>query len=482
MDTRNALLLCMLAATPLFSAREPQQDARLRNAFRQPEQNGWTLVHLEGSPAEIGFQNGFLLSSEISDIEKVTVLELTHDNHRTWDFFRKAAKSVLWPRIEAEYREELQGITAGLNARGVKLDVWDIVAMNASLEWPYYVKQYNDRHQVKPNGAAAPGDHCSAFVATGSYTADGKPVIAHNNWTSYLDGQRWTIAYDIAPQHGNRFIMDGLPGVIHSADDFGINAAGMMITETTITAFSGWDSNGIPEFVRARKAMQYANSIDDFARIMKDGNNGGYANNWLVADRKTGEIASLELGLKNVTLQRTSDGYFAGANFPVNPKLIREETEFSFSDMGNSANARHVRWTTLLEENKGHIDTSLAQKFLGDHYDTFEKRDAASERTLCGHVDLSTRGLGEWQPAYGAAGAVQNKVADATMAERMTFFAHAGHACGLDFKAAKHLKQHPEFAWEKPLLRDMPSLPWTEIASPNRDRWFNPAAGSRLPR
>jgi len=28
---------------------------------------------------------------------------------------------------------------------------------------------------------------------------------------------------------------------------------------------------------------------------MKDGNNGGYANNWLVADTRNNEIASLEL-------------------------------------------------------------------------------------------------------------------------------------------------------------------------------------------
>ncbi len=97
-------------------------------------------------------------------------------------------------------------------------------------------------------------------------------------------------------------MMDGMPGLIHSGDDFGINSAGIMITETTISGFSGFDPNGIPEFVRARKAMQYAASIDDFARIMKEGNNGGYANNWLVADRKTNEIASLELGLKNVNL------------------------------------------------------------------------------------------------------------------------------------------------------------------------------------
>jgi hypothetical protein len=52
--------------------------------------------------------------------------------------------------------------------------------------------------------------------------------------------------------------MDGQPGLIHSADDFGVNAAGIAITETTISGFSGFDPNGIPEFVRARKAMQYA--------------------------------------------------------------------------------------------------------------------------------------------------------------------------------------------------------------------------------
>jgi hypothetical protein len=51
--------------------------------------------------------------------------------------------------------------------------------------------------------------------------------------------------------------MDGLPGVIVSDDDFGVNAAGIMITETTITQFEGWDPAGKPEFARARKALQY---------------------------------------------------------------------------------------------------------------------------------------------------------------------------------------------------------------------------------
>jgi hypothetical protein len=62
---------------------------------------------------------------------------------------------------------------------------------------------------------------------------------------------------------------------------------------------------------------------------------------------------------------------------------------------------------------------------------------------------------------YAAAGAVQNKVADAAMIANMTFTAAAGHACGEDFKAAAHLSAHPEYAWQKELQRDMHAYPWT---------------------
>jgi hypothetical protein len=458
MNCRLLLPILLLAATALNAATVPNADPRLKGAYRKPSENGWTLVHLEGSPSEIGFQNGYLLSSEIAELKNVEALELSHDNKKSWGFFREASKNVLWPHIEPEYREELQGIVAGLNAKGVKLDLWDVVALNASLEWSYFVQA--TKAKKKP---AVTGEHCSAFVATGSYTKDGKVIIAHNNWTGYLDGERWTIAYDIAPAKGNRFIMDGLAGVIHSADDFGINSAGIMITETTISAFHGFDVNGIPEFVRARKAMQYANSIDDFARIMKEGNNGGYANNWLVADRKTNEVASLELGLKHVNLWRTSDGYFVGSNFPVDPQLIKDETDFNVNDMGVSANARHVRWEQLMKENKGKIDVEMAEKFLADHYDTFEKKDLPSERTLDGHIDLSPRGASGWVPPFGPAGAVQNKIADAAMAEKLSFTAHAGHACGLDFKAKALLTAHPNFKYQAAYLRDMDSKPWTLV-------------------
>ncbi|MGD0776841.1 MAG: C45 family peptidase [Candidatus Solibacter sp.] len=458
----SAALLLALGFTLVSS--EPGTDPRLRKAGRASERNGWIQVHLEGTPGEIGFQHGALLAAEIKDTFQAVSTEMVHEEKKDWAFFRQAAERVFWPRVEQQYRDELNGIVEGLQSKGVKLDIWDVVALNAWLELPYYDKWY-DKSTGKPGTGAGPGDHCSAFVATGSYTKDHRVVIAHNNWTSYSSGERWNIVFDIQPAAGGRIIMDGMPGLIHSGDDFGINAAGMMITETTIASFSGFDPDGIPEFVRARKAMQYAASIDDFARIMKDGNNGGYANNWLIADRKTNEVASLELGLKNVALQRTMDGYFVGSNFPNDPKLIKEETDFDPKDRSRSENARHERWVALMERDKGKIDAAAAQKYLGDHFDSFSGKVDYNERTLCGHIDGSPRGMGTWQPPYAPAGAVQNKVADAAGAEKMSLTALLGHACGRNFKAAEHLAGHPEFAWQKGMLRDMNSRGWTKFTA-----------------
>jgi len=461
------MLLLLAIGISAAPARDQQSDPRLKKSFRKPDQNGWIYVHLEGTPSEIGFQHGFLLASEIADTQKVVTLGLTHDSKKDYSFFRNAAEKVLWPHIESQYREELKGIVEGLKAKGVALDLWDVVALNAWLEVsPYYTSWYDKEHKIAADKRPVP-EHCSAFAATGSYTRDGKIVIAHNNWTEYKEGSRWNIIFDIAPTKGYRILMDGMPGLIHSGDDFGVNSAGIAITETTIGYFVGFDPNAVPEFVRARKAMQYSSSIDDFARIMKDGNNGGYANNWLIADNKNNEIASLELGLKHVTLQRTKDGYFVGSNFPDNESLIRDEApEFPVKDMSISANARHQRWEQLMLENKGTIDVAAAQHFLADHYDTYDqKNNSPSERTLCGHIELSSRGSKPWQPEYGPAGAVQNKATDGTMVAQMSFTAAMGHSCGIDFKAAKHLKEHPAFAWEKDALRDLDSHAWTTFKS-----------------
>ena len=77
----------------------------------------------------------------IAEMKQIAALELSHDLKKDWTFFRDAARTMMWPRIEQEYRDELQGITDGVTARGQTLDLWDIVALNALLEWSYYVAE-----------------------------------------------------------------------------------------------------------------------------------------------------------------------------------------------------------------------------------------------------------------------------------------------------------------------------------------------------
>ena len=65
------------------------------------------------------------------------------------NFSAPRARQMLWPHIDAEYQQELQGIADGVKAHGVDLDVYDIVALNAFEEVPdYYVPWLNKQQKI----------------------------------------------------------------------------------------------------------------------------------------------------------------------------------------------------------------------------------------------------------------------------------------------------------------------------------------------
>jgi hypothetical protein len=461
----NKSLLCLIAILILITGCKGKpgssmssHEEMMSKASRE-EKNGWIIIHLEGNPLTIGYQHGYLLADEIMDLRGALDMLNKQETGRDWNFYRDEAYRLFWNKTPSEYQDEMTGIAEGVNAKlgSGKTDIKDIVAINANIEMSgYYVPWLNKDRTAKP------AEHCSAFAATGSWTKSGKIVMAHNNWSEYVIGERWNIILDIVPGKGNRIIMDALPGLIHSGDDFNINSAGLIVTETTISAFHGFDTAGVAEFVRARKAIQYGSSIDEWVDIMKENNNGGYANDWLIGDNKTGEIARLELGLKNQFLERSTDGYFVGANFPVHEKLRLEETSFDTENEDASPNMRKLRWEELMKENKGEIDVESAKAFMSDHYDMRRNQEKASRFTLCGHIDEDEIGKNEisWNGAFFHAGAVQAKATDSELADKMMFWAIMGHPCGQPFDAAGFMAAHPEYGFQKEYLRDMPHQEW----------------------
>ncbi len=437
-------MISALVGLLLVTARSPRLAAAQRT-----DQAGWIYVRLAGSPRDIGFQYGTLAAPEIADAHRALKAELKQNTGRDWSFFRTTAKRLFWNHLDKEYQDELSGQAEGLVSQHIPVDVWDVLAFNSYIEIEGYYLPW-----VSGQPVSGANESCSAFVATGSQTADGGIVMGHNLWWDYVMGQRFNLILDITPQRGNRVVMDALCGFIHSGSDFAINSSGIEVCETTISGFMGFDPAGKPEFMRMRKAIQYSNNLNEFAATMRDGNNGGYANTWLLGDNKTGEIGKLELGLKNVTFQSRRDGSYVGSNFPENPKLIQEEIVGGWDSdpKSNSCERRRVRWNTLLKQNPNRVDAELAKTFLADTFDEVLSKHGASDSTLCGRRDLG--------PSPSLHGAVNTKVVTQDLAKRMTFWARMGFSDGSAFKASDYWLRSSADSALKSFLKDIPSQPW----------------------
>ena len=232
--------------------------------------NGWQYLTVEGSPYEIGFEHGYLLTDEFKDAIRVYTHMTLETLGMDYSFFVDQAVKLHKDKIPQEYIEEMQGMADGFTAGGFETSLDDVIGWNDWMEltgywWPQVAAEYSNNPPDGPKGS-----HCSGFVATGSATKDGKPVIAHESFDDFWSGQYFNVCESVKPAHGNSFKMQTVPGYIDSMTDFYVTSAGLAITETTIAGFVGYDVDGIPEFVRARKATQYANSIDEWVTIVNE--------------------------------------------------------------------------------------------------------------------------------------------------------------------------------------------------------------------
>jgi hypothetical protein len=455
-------------------------DSAVGPAFRE-DREGWIFVHIEGEPWTRGYQYGFLVAPEIDDFITTLKVYLQQNTTKDWEFYRQAAKDIFLPKLEREYLRELEGIAAGLQAAGYQYDVLDLIAENGYFELSdYYLPSIGFVYEdgTSPRSRISPPLRCSAFIATGDWTKDGNIVMAHNSWDDYIMGQRWNVILDVAPTTGHRVLMQTAPGFIHSGTDFNVNSAGIVITETTIGNFQGFDTEGVPEFMRARKAAQYSNSLDDFVAIMRHGNNGGYANTWLIGDIKTGEIGKLELGLINVAFSRSSNGFYDGENYVDDAKMIAEEASptlwitdedwpFNLSN-ANAITARRLRWYALMAQYKGQIDAELGKSFVADEFEQALGRINPGGYVLMARMELSDRPEVPGVIAPRPFGANEGKVLTADLARHMSFWARLGHPDGSPFVWGPFLQQHPEFAWQAPYLKDLVTREWALFASVRR--------------
>ena len=384
-DMSQSVLLAQPPAGTKFPF-VPDSVAVIRSGpgWRFP-QDGWIVVHIEGSPYERGYQHGKLLAREIVDYcHTIAKIRNHHSPDKAWRDLRLFVNALFLRRFDKEYLREMQGIADGAAAAGAKLDgrvmdLLDIVVINADIEVGFLesalegtatgidAEHFRGRHGSPPR--AAHREHCSAFIANGPATADGKIVAGHITMSDISCVRFFNIWLDIQPVDGHRMVFQTFPGGIQSGLDYYINSAGLIVCETTIQQ-TKFKPEGEMVASRIRRAIQYADSINRCTEILTSSNNGLYTNEWLIGDIKTNEIAMFELGTETTRLWRSSKnewiagttGFYWGCNNVKDVGVFKE----TVADLGaKPANLvlhprlRDEAWIKLFHQRRGKIDEAF---------------------------------------------------------------------------------------------------------------------------
>jgi hypothetical protein len=407
------------AAIPPLHQPAARDVTRYGPAYRYP-QAGWVVLHVEGEPYARGYQQGRLLAKEIAAYIRMLATERSVKAPADgWKSARQLANALFLRKIDREYLEEMRGIAEGATDAGASyderdIDLVDIVAINTWMEiecldpaldaTPTGLERKEFPRPGLPRaplprgpipappkgagdvpagagGAPAPKpvkkDHCSAFIANGAATADGKIVFGHITMSGLTAGPFVNVWIDVQPKTGRRFVMQAFPGAVWSSQDYYINGAGILLCETTIDQ-TPFDPTGTSLVSRARKAIQYGDSIDAVVKALSEKNNGLYSNEWLIGDLKTNEIAMFELGTQDSRLWRSSKdqwfedtkGFYWGCN---NAKDLMVRIEAQPADTTEKperrvweADERDRAWLKFYKDHAGKIDGAAAKKVLSN--------------------------------------------------------------------------------------------------------------------
>jgi hypothetical protein len=458
---------------------------KIKNGFKF-KKNGWNYISIKGNPSDRGYAHGFLLRNEIKECLK-TLKWTTYDTHGIkMAFFVEVSNFLFKKPLEEnfpEFFEEIKGISKGAQVDLDELILWNnISSLDYALpklkvylnEMPHLKEKYKHLLETLPDSGLMEGgsrDKCSAFIAVGDYTHDGKICCAHNSFDNFINGQYFNTIIDIKPTKGHRILFQGAPGYLSSQTDFFINSKGFIGTETTIGGFTKY-VNKDPISCRIRNCMQYANTLDDYIEMLQKNNSGDYANSWLIGDTTNNEIMRIELGLNFSNIERKKNGYFIGFNAPYDVRIRNLECVNSgFDDIRRHQGARKVRLGQLMEENKGKLNIDIAKELIADHYDVYLNKTNMCSRTVCSHYELDNRAFmsqADRPLPYQPRGAVDGCVVDTESCKNMGFYGRWGTSCGTPFEVKPFINQNMQWKRFEPYLLDRPSQPWTYFTSLNK--------------
>lgn len=240
--------------------------------------NGYKVLHLKGSPYEMGYQHGALLKDSVKD--------------------------------NLEYMIKVRGDQALVKWQGVEVKPASLIRMIISIQKPFVPRKYFEELNGLAEGSGLDVDlvrvgnfipelfHCSGFAVMNSATKDG--TLYHGRVLDYaIDWklQEHAVLIVAEPDGGIPFVNVTYSGFIGSVT--GMNLEHVSIGEMGGGGYGHW--GGVPMAMLVREVLSNAKTLDDAIAIFKD-NPRTCQYFYVVADAKTNRAVGMEASWDKVQI------------------------------------------------------------------------------------------------------------------------------------------------------------------------------------
>jgi len=272
------LVLTIAGATTLARA-DSKTIARCGQGFLE-EVDGTRVLHLKGTPREMGVQHGTLLKADIT--EEVRFL------------FDVKAK---------DFKPEILGVKVAVDPRKVILSISELQRKHTPARFYEELRGIAEGSGVPYQDIVAANFipelfHCSGFALSGSATKDG--TLYHGRILDY--GCDWklqdhAILVVAEPDGGIPFVNVTYAGFIGSVT--GMNAKKISVGEMGGAGQGHWD--GVPMAMLVRMALEEADDLDEAIAVFRN-HPRTCQYFYVVADGKSGKGVGMEASWNNFAL------------------------------------------------------------------------------------------------------------------------------------------------------------------------------------
>ncbi len=268
------LLLVLLVAGYIYAnpGRGPKEDVDPHAKGYVETVDGAMVVHLRGSPYEMGYQHGALLRDRVHAGEAAfnsllqQVKDMTGIPLFVLNFGLDCVYRMCMPHIPAHLRREMEGLADGAGA--------DL----KTLRRVHVVSEVSERN-------------CSSFAVFGDATHDGRLYHGHNfDWNMDAGIQNNAALFLYEPDDGLPFAAYGYIGMIGFVS--GMNMEGISVGFIGAVTRDGRLAS-LPLMLMLRRVLQEARSVEDAGAIIAGAQRGvGY--NYVIADGDAPEARAFE--------------------------------------------------------------------------------------------------------------------------------------------------------------------------------------------